>query len=232
MGINERNRKNIISRWNKVHKKQIEWLSSVKNADELRSLILGYLAGDGHIAIRKENNTDKMHYDLGFYPDHESLIEPFISAFKKLYNKTLNAKKRKNFFEIRITSKVIVNDLLSLGALGTHSWRVPKLKNNKCKINWLKGMLDADSYIGKNYIRLKTVNKLGMMEIQKLFTDFGIETTIYQYESKNENWNTNYMLDIRKPESLIKFNNLIGFNHREKRLKLLNIITKINARVA
>ena len=231
MGIKERNKINVISRWNKIHQKQLQHISSVKNADELRSLILGYLAGDGYIAIRKENNSNKIHYELGFYPDHKSLIKPFISAFYKLYNKTPNIKKQRNFFEIRIKSKIIVNDLLSFGPLTTKSWSVPKFKNNRCKRNWLRGMYDSDSYVGDNYIRLKTVNRDGMLQIQKLFDGFGIETVLYDYKPKNKKWNTNYMLDIRKTKSLIMFNRLIGFNHTNKELKLLNIIDKINARV-
>lgn len=224
MGIKERNKNNVISRWNKTYKNDLIFLKSVENPDEIRSLICGYLAGDGYVKIRKENKREKLHYTVRFFPDHESLIEPFTEAIKKLYNKEARVIKHKSFYEIIIHSKTIVNDLLSFGKFGTYLWKVPKLKNNQCKVNWLRGIYDADAYVAKDYIRLKCVNESGIVGVRSLLKELGINTTMYRYEPINKNWSTNFILDIRGIGEIMKFSEIVGFNHEQKRLKVSNMI--------
>ena len=224
MNFRERNLKNVISRWKRQHEKELSWIKSHSNTDIFRARICGYLAGDGGVSIRKET-TGKVHNEIRFFPDHESLIEPYLEAFEKAYNKVPKTLKKKNFYEIRINSKIIVYDLLKLCTFGLNSWTIPIFSNPKCKIEWLRSMFDSDAYVGKNGIRLKTVNKRGLESVKKLLHEFDIETSIiYAYSSKNKKWNTNYILDIRKIESVKKFSQLIGFNHKLKQERLLKLI--------
>jgi intein/homing endonuclease len=88
-------------------------------------------------------------------------------------------------------------------------------------------MFDSDSYVGNKYVRLKTVNKEGLESVKKLLGEFGIETSrLYSYSPQNRKWNTSYILDIRKIESLNKFSQVIGFNHALKKERLLSLIKK------
>jgi len=229
MNPRERNIKNILSRWKKQHESELHWIKSHKNTDFLKARLCGYLAGDGNVSIRKEKSSNKIHHEIRFFPDHSSLIKPYLIAFKKVYNKTPNVVKKNNHYVIRINSKIVTHDLLSICSFGLKSWTIPKFNNKKCKIEWLRAMFDSDSYVGKRYIRLKTVNKRGLGLVKKLLDEFSIETgKIYQYKPKNERWTINYILDIRKMKSLMRFSKIIGFNHKLKEEKLLNLIRKSN----
>jgi len=177
------------------------------------------LAGDGHVAIRREPISGKVHHSIRFYPDHASLIGPFQSAFIQVYNKPLRLIRHKNFYELRTDSKVIVNDLMSFSEFGISTWKVPGIKDNKSKKEWVRAFFDAEGYVCKSRIRLKTINKSGILAIKKLLNEFGMNTKFYIYKPKNKNWSTNYILDI-KPVDFIKFSKIIGFNHSIKREKL------------
>jgi len=229
MNIRERNTKNVLSRWKKKHNEELKWIKYTKNIDFLKARICGYLAGDGNVSIRRENYSNKMHHEIRFFPDHISLIKPYIFAFKRAYNKTPIVKKMKNHYEVRINSKIVVNDLLSLCSFGSKNWTVPKFNNKKCIVEWLRAMFDSDSYVGNKYIRLKTVNKEGLESVKKALNTLNIETgKIYKYKPKNKKWSTNYILDIRKIDSLKKFSETIGFKHKVKKEKLTNLIKKSN----
>ena len=63
---------------------------SIRNNINLKARICGYLAGDGSVIIRKDNGNN-LHHIIKFSPDHESLIKPFVQAFKILYKKILKS---------------------------------------------------------------------------------------------------------------------------------------------
>lgn len=228
MNLRERNLKKVLSRWKKQHENELNWIKSHKNTNFLKARICGYLAGDGNVAIRREKSSNKIHHEIRFFPDHSSLIKPYVIAFKKAYNKTPHVVKKNNYYEIRIDSKIVANDLLPLCSFGTENWTIPEFNERKCKIEWLRALFDSDSYVGKKQVRLKFVNKKGLESVKRLLNEFNIETSkIYRYKPKNRRWNINYILDIRKIKSLKKFSKIIGFNHKLKEEKLLNLIRKI-----
>ncbi|MFH1473690.1 MAG: LAGLIDADG family homing endonuclease [Candidatus Aenigmatarchaeota archaeon] len=227
MSIIERNRRNVISRWKKQHEKELERIKSKKNVNFLKARICGFLVGDGSVYIRKEKQSGKVHHEIKFFPDHESLIKPFIYAFKEAYNKTPKVIKKNNYYVIRINSKIVILNLLSLCSFSSEGWTIPSFKEVECKKEWLRAMFDSDSYVGNEYVRLKTINKKGLEHVKKLLLEFKIKTSrIYVYKPRNEKWKTNYMLDIRDKKSLKIFLKDIGFNHKLKKEKLLSLIKK------
>lgn len=226
MNVRERNINNVISRWRKQHDKELKWIKSHKNVDIFKARLCGYLAGDGNISSRKERTSNKIHHEIRFFPDNISLIEPYLIAFRKAYNKTPKVTRKNNHYEIRINSKVVFKDLISFCSFGLKSWTVPNFSDNKCKSEWLRAMFDSDSYMGHKYIRLKTVNENGLKVVRNMLDDFGIDTKFYSYKPKNDNWNTNYILDIRQIDSLKRFSYIIGFNHKLKKEKLINLICR------
>ena len=229
MNVAERNRINALSRWEKQHKTELNWIREHNNNNFLKARICGYLAGDGNISIRAEKISKKLHHEIRFFPDHKSLIRPYITAFKRTYNKVPKVRKKNRHYEIRINSKIIANDLLELCSFGLRNWAIPNFIDSKSKTEWLRAMYDSDSYVGNKYIRLKTINKKGLESVKNLLNEFDIETSkIYSYIPKNKKWNINYILDIRKIDSIKKFYKIIGFSHKLKSEKLLNLINKSN----
>lgn len=94
------------------------------------------------------------------------------------------------------------------------------LINSESKKEWLRAIFDCEGYIGKKYIKLQSVSKYGIKDIQKLLKEFGISSKIYKYKPKNEKWNKVYMLFILKNQSIIDFLRKIGLNHEVKLNKL------------
>lgn len=186
----------------------------------LKAKILGFLAGDGHINIRKEKNI--LHHEIEFYPDNLALAQQFTAAFQELYELIPAIKKRKNYYSVRIANKAACKDLLKTAKFGVLHWCVPHsyLSSSKQETEWLKAYYDCEAHVEKTKIVLQSVNKEGILEVQRLLKRFKVEARFYKYKRKNKNWNVNYLLFIQKRKSREAFLNNIGFNHPVKLEKL------------
>lgn len=122
MGIKKSTKNIVIFRWNKIHKEEKNSFKLLPEFFFLKARVCGYLAGDGTVMIRKEK-TGKKHYYIKFYPDHISLINPFIESFQTIYNKKPKVKKLNKFFEVACYSKPVVEDLLKTSKFGLLKWR-------------------------------------------------------------------------------------------------------------
>jgi intein/homing endonuclease len=229
MNIRERNRKVAISRWSKVHDLEKKILEKNSKNNFLKARLCGFLAGDGSLMVRRDNNND-LHYVLRFFPDHESIIESFIECLENVYGKTPITKRNYNHDGIVCYSKTVVEDLMSVGKFGITNWRVPFkiLKDDKSKIEWLKAFFDSEGYVGKNNIKIQTVNGKGMNDVRKLLLEFGINSRKYLYKPKNENWNSVHILIIGSKQDKMKFLNTVGFNHKLKLTKLRKMLESPN----
>ncbi|MBU3940386.1 MAG: hypothetical protein KKH88_00460 [Nanoarchaeota archaeon] len=226
-------KKAVNLRWEKHHKKFVDHVNKFKNNInhiEMKSLLCGYLAGDGSVSKYSYPNKSK-HYDIRFYPDKLEVAEIYVRTFLEVYKVKPRIKRDNNYFRVSIKNKIAYLDLTSIMEFGTLSWRVPFsfFINEKAKANWLKGFFDAEAYVGNRMIQLQSVNKGGLEDVKKLLEIFNIESKIYKYERKNKNWNINYLLTIMKKDSRKRFLNEIGFNHKGKLDKLNNLL---NAKVA
>ena len=225
MDRKQNNKLVAISRWKKIQEKEKEFIrkNSIQN-NYLKMRLLGYLAGDGYVSIRRDKTG--IHHEIRFFPDHKSLIKPFIEASQKVYNKTPIVKKLKNYYMLRIYSKVMVLDILKEGDLRSHIWELPKKFNNKKeKREWLRAFFDSEASVVKNKISMGSVNKKGMTQIKNLLEEFNIDSKIYRYIQKNEKWNDVFFLNILKKESRRNYLNEIGFNHSLKTEKLKRCFT-------
>ena len=229
MNISEHNRKVALSRWSKVHERERNLHN--KNFETFPHLarLCGFLAGDGSMMVRIDNNGSK-HYVLRFFPDHESLVEPFVESLFKVYNKKPIIKKNYKHNGLICYSKTIVEDLLKLAKFGILEWRIPFniLVNKKSKIEWLRAFFDSEGHVGRNHIKIQTVNKKGMDDLEKLLLEFGIKSKRYTYHPKNKNWNDVYILLITAKQGRVKFLNTIGFNHKLKLTKLQEMLESPN----
>jgi|ETNmetMinimDraft_11_1059920.scaffolds.fasta_scaffold169268_1 intein/homing endonuclease len=84
----------------------------------------------------------------------------------------------------------------------------------------VKSIFDCEGYVGKDHIKIQSVNKTGMKQVNKLLKEFDIKANSYQYYPKNPNWNTNHILTINKKSDRLKYYNYVGFNHFLKYKKL------------
>jgi len=225
MDLSELNRMKIKARWKKVHDTEMAYqkVHIPKNL-HLKSRIHGYLCGDGCVSCRDERENGKMHYDLRFYPDHESMILPFVEAFRRVYGKTPSVKIRRNHFCVMITSITAVKDLLREGSFFSTEWSVPDwiMTNKEYAREWLRAFFDSEAYAGKTDLRVQSVNKEGLAQVKKMLALFEVECREYEYKRKNKSWNTNYHLVISNARNRKNFLKRVGFNHLEKRKRLLS----------
>jgi len=224
--ISEINRKKVSIRWNKQKYKyqlHLNKISKTRKYKNYKARILGFLAGDGNIDIRHEKNrVNAKHHDISFYPDHNSMISPFMESFIYLYLKEPTVKKRKNYFSVRVSSKPACIDLISTVSFGIHKWEVPFnfLDTKESRIEWVRAFFDCEASVSKYQIQVQSVNENGLEQVKNLLNELGIESRIYKYERKNKNWNTNYILCIKRKVIRQRFLNRIGFNHELKHRKL------------
>lgn len=224
-GLRERNRRVAESRWKKVEEMHLSHINKISKSVKykiFKSRLLGFLAGDGSIYIKREKNKNDTNHKVLFYPDHKSMIYPFIEAFSYLYIKQPTIKEYEHYYSVRVSSKFACLDLLKISKVGTYDWEVPFifLESEKTRIEWLRAFFDCEASILQRQIQLQSVNMNGLFQVKKLLESFKIESKIYKYERKNDKWNTNYILCIMKKESRKNFFDKIGFNHTLKLEKL------------
>ena len=229
MNISERNRKVALSRWSRIHKKERITVDKNSKKYSLKARLCGFLAGDGSIMVRKDN-CEKIHYVIRFFPDHESLIKPFTESLFEVYNKIPIIKKNYKHQGLICYSKIAVEDLLSTTKFGILKWEVPFniLKNKKSKIEWLRAFFDSEGYVSKNCIKIQTVNRNGMNQVEKLLLELGIKSKKYLYHPKDKSCHNVYILTIGPKSERLKFLNTIGFNHKIKLYKLQEMLESPN----
>lgn len=224
----------LRARWSKNH------LPIVKHIEENhqkflieRARLIGFLMGDGCLnsPIKSQNKTQ--HHDITFYPDDLKLAEIFAKDFKKLYIKEPKIKELKNYYVVFVSCKPAWDHLRNIAKFSSLNWEFPKILSSKEeKIGWLRAMFDCEAYVcnKRNRISFQTISKSGAESIKKLLEEFEIYSRIYIYERKNPKWKTNYLLFISGKENIIKFNNLVSFNHPAKKVKL-NLIAGVPERL-
>lgn len=160
---------------------------------------------------------------MRFYPDHPSIVGPFVEAFSKVYGKIPTVRSYGTHFCVSITSKTVVSDLLKESAYSSLGWYVPKwiLKSKNYSKEWLRAFFDAEASVSKYDVRVQSINKSGLLQVKSMLKLFNIKTREYRYSRQNPRWNVNYHLSIQKNSSRLIFLRTIGFNHSEKLKKLL-----------
>ena len=218
--ISSRNKKCALSRWRKIHKHQLDQINPDKI---LLARLCGFLAGDGSVQIRKEQNG-KTHHSIEFFPDDVSLVLPFVAAFQSVFKLTPKIVKSSSHFRIRTFSKSAVSYLTGLADFGINEWSPPPflMANEKAKTEWLRAFFDSEAYVGESVIRVQSVNARGLNSVENLLVSFGIACTRFTYVPKKENWSKVYILVISRKRDRLKFLNKIGFNHKWKLTKLIS----------
>jgi len=229
MEIGEINRVKARTRWNLIHScEELLIQHNKKGKEHLKARVHGYLCGDGSVSMRKEKGRPcSTHADIRFYPDHKSLIQPFVEAFCRIYVKKPTIRDLGAYYSLTVTSMIVARDLLADGSMTSMGWRVPDwvIGSERNSQEWLRAFFDCEAYVGKKDLRVQSVNLQGLRQIACMLRRFGITSREYSYQRKQRGWNTNYHLVIAKHEDRKAFLNLIGFNHVGKLRKLFAEVT-------
>ncbi len=219
ISLSERNCRNVNVRWAKqseLLRKHVERIPRTRYL-LLKTRLNAFLAGDGSVFLRRKNSRI-LHYAISFYPDEKNMLDCYLAALKELYLKEPRVDNRGMYYSVRTVSKFAVLDLLRDGNFGSMSWRVllSLLKNRRLKIEWLRAFFDCESHVARKCIQLQGVNRVGIYQIKDLLGGIGIDSRIYEYDRKKENWNMNYILCIAPKENRQRYLNTVGFNNLKK----------------
>ncbi len=218
----------LQARWNKDHEPIIKHVEENHQKFLIeRARLIGFLMGDGCLNSPVKSSKKIQHHDIRFYPDDFNMAKIFVEDFKKLYLKKPTIKELKNYYAVTVSSKPAWQHLRSLGEFSSLQWEFPKtLFSKKEKIEWLKAIFDCEGYVYKKRSRIsfQSISKKGVESIKIILEELSISSKIYVYERKNPKWKTNYLLFISGKENIIKFRDIIGFNHFKKKIDLNNIV--------
>jgi uncharacterized protein Usg len=209
-----RNKKIANSRWENVHSYERALIDSCPNKKFNYSVLSGFLAGDG--SVQKRIIKKGFRYQIDFFPDDEIMLKVYLNCFYDLYKKIPTIKKQNNFFSVRISSNTVGVDLLSKFKLGLKDW---SLNKDVLSIYWLKSFFSCEAYVGK-YIKIQTVNKIGMLQISNVLNELSINHKFYSYVPKNKGFSKVFIIVILRKKDMLKYYEKIGFFHSLKEHKL------------
>lgn len=228
MRLSARNRKVAVARWTKIIGNEKQRIANTTEAQILKAAICGFLAGDGSVQARKEKSFYR--YQLDFFPDDALMLTTYCNALREVYNKIPSVVVRDNVYNVRLTSRTVTEDLLSLARFGVKKWTLPYelFLVPGAKEAWLRAFFSAEAYVGQNHIKIQTTNKEGMECLSKLLGELLINHNCYEYTPKKQNYSLVTIIVIRKKEALIAYDQKIGFFHKKKTDRLKKIVSFIS----
>jgi hypothetical protein len=230
MDFNKLGRIGAKAHWKKVNQPIIDYIKdNSSNFLKEKARIVGCIMGGGYIT-KEDRPASKQHHDVGFYPDDTQTLEIFLKDFEKVYLKKPRMKNLNNYFSVRVSSKPACDDLRTFGKFTSLEWKLPsKLKSKEEQIEWLRALFDCEAHVGRRQIQFQSVSKLGINSIKLLLQKVSITPKVYTYNRQHKGWNLNYILVICGRKNIIKYKDLIGFNHSKKQEKL-NILAGVPER--
>lgn len=194
--------------------------------------ILGYLCGDGSVRswycespCRRKDRGNKVYFkrrtnfDMSFDNTNKQVLLRFLKCFKKVYG--FNPSIFKKGKCISTGRRDVIEDLLRYTKYNSYNWKVPEqiMKGNlKIRKGWLRSFFDSEAHVkDSGAITINSVNKKGLLSVQKLLNSLYIPSKIRTYTWKKYIF---YRLYIKKDMAKI-FLDKIGFCHSERKDRLL-----------
>src|ERR1035437_6334504 len=183
---------------------------------------LGFIQGDGNLGRLKSETHKGLEINIGKNDDD-------VLNYFNLIRETINQRK----FYVTEYNNICEHLMFSDKQLPERN--LPTTINNWTDIeqlSFLSGLFSANGSIVGNYrIAFKTTNKTLILELQQLLKKFDIDSYYTTNKSKSVSFNNgdyvckeSYDLNIGKYYDLIKFYKNIGFIHKYKNNKLLDVI--------
>lgn len=190
-----------------------------------KARIIAHLIGDG--CIYKCNHDYNIKYEV---KDLESL-DSFESDMLEVYGLKLTKGFKKSGFTdnlipfLRLRSKLAYLDLLRYATYNSKDWKINDeliYASKDIKRQFLKAIFDDEGSVIKTHkkaaIRLYSINLDGLKQIQKILSEFNIESKIQPGYGLKRNV---YAVIINDAHLFAKD---IGFNLTRKNIKLAGLI--------
>lgn len=202
-----------------------------KNFDKLTKAkvrIVAHLIGDGCVYQYKHN------YNIRYEVKDQESLESFEKDILRVYGLSLtkgfnpSGKTKKPIPFLLLRSKIVFQDLQKYASYFSSDWAIKKiiLKSSlQIKKEFLKALFDDEGSVfeqaNKGKVRLYSINKQGLKQIQRILTQFEITSNLIGGFGAKRNVYGLETLDLQK------FKDKIGFNLTRKNLKLEELIRKL-----
>lgn len=139
------------------------------------------LCGDGCITRYETSESDRNRRAMVLYTN---VNEDNLNQFRDDMGELFDIKMYEREDEVRVKSIRIADELeRKFGKLSSEEWRIPeKILNLRFekKIEWIRAFIRDEGYHETTYNRLKikSMNKSGLSDLQKLFESIGVESNL------------------------------------------------------
>lgn len=196
--------------------------------------LIARLKGDGSVFIAGKRRTN---YYIKFYSKDFGELERFKKDIKTVYGLNVKESEKesgkkpgemlKHYF---IRSKLAFNDIMNYGPFGSYTWKVPdEIKNSKLELQreFLKTFSEDEGtvIIGNREVRIYSVNRFGLEELQVMLRNFGIESKIREGYGSGRN----VFGIVIKNQNIKVFKERIGFLSDTKNAKLMRLLETLNS---
>jgi len=205
-----------------------------QNLSPAKAEILGLLCAEGsyykYLTVYNEFFKNRGRYytiiknveAIEFTNLNDTLLQHFRELMLSVYDYAPKPTGVKTSMKIRIKKKSVIKDLLKYSDFGCMKWRVPKEFFNShvaIKASFIRGLFDGDGSINNNYIRLVSINKIGITGVKKLLKSINIESRLRGPRPIRGNRRPQYVLSLTKPNVLI-YKKKVSSKHNTKLEKL------------
>ena len=176
--------------------------------------------------LERPNRKFRTRYNITYWNYSEELRKEFQNDIKKVYNRECVVDNK--YKRVKTDGKWIFERLLFLGAGKSREWNIPKLILNgsmRVKKEWIRVAIDDEGTITKyGAVRIRSVNKKGMIQLQKMILSLGINSNITPKRGVYKD--SSIYLAINKTE-VPKLIMHIGLPKHEEKKRKLKIIFRI-----
>lgn len=188
-------------------------IPEIVNEDFAR--LLGYYLGDGSYEVDR----------LTFFEQRKEVAEYYKTILEKVFgiNTKLSFRKSKNYWQLRIYSRVIsrlFNQIFGLRDK-TLSEKIPSIilrSPSSVLASFIAGFFDAEGYVSSNKVALGVHNEYIIRQLQFCLLRLGIISSCLSYDNRKNPYSdkVRYTLSIGDIESFKNFKKLINFSSLEK----------------
>ncbi len=178
--------------------------------------IIGNILGDG--GLTKQGNPI-------YANKNKELISHFERNCKEFFG-NFNIYKRQDRGVINIQLPTIIGKVLVYVGVDKYKKRVPIILDSLdkiCRNAFISAIYDDEGSISNRTIIIEMTSRAIINRAHSILKESGISPNQIKTRKRGEN-KRSYYFRISGREELIKFNNLIGFLHPEKTIKLIKAI--------
>ena len=224
-----------------------EIFSSKTKSDDF-GYVCGYIIGDGCLTKKRlyADGQDSLILDISFsYKNeynHMLYLKKLIAKISKDKNISVKLDEKCNCLHLKSNRRNVVSNFKHLFPHGRNKDKLSLLNhpihNNSYIIGLIQGLFDSDGGVsnhGKNNYSLEFTNISYNLikELHQILINFGIQSSIGKKKMKNNLVNGRLIKKVRKyiyrlriyGNNIIKFNKLIGFRNKEKKLLCQKIVS-------